>query len=65
MAIALFQRRAISEVAYLYFQEEDRVYSREWGWGIIVKKERLNNSPRFWLLVDDAIALVEPCTVQL
>ena len=66
MAIAIFQRRAIDEAAYLYFQEEDRVYSRQHGWGVILKKERSESLklPRFWLELNDRIEIVEPCTVQ-
>ena len=67
MAIAIFQRQALNEAMYLIFQEEDRVYSRQYGYGIIVKKERteFKKLPRFWLDLDDTIATVEPCTVQV
>ena len=67
MAIAIFQRQALNEAMYLIFQEEDRVYSRQYGYGIIVKKERteFKKLPRFWLELDDTIATVEPCTVQV
>lgn len=37
MAIAIFQRQALNEAMYLIFAEEDRVYSRQYGYGIIVK----------------------------
>ena len=62
MASAIFQRRAISEAVYLYFEEEDRVYSRQHGYEVIVKKERTESLklPRFWLELDDRIAIVEP-----
>lgn len=67
MAIALFQRSALNEAIYLILDEEDRVYSCQHGWGIIVKKERteFKKLPRFWLELDEYIASVEPCTVQI
>ena len=66
MAIAIFQRQALNEAMYLIFQEEDRVYSCQHGWGIIVKKQRAEaNKPRFWLELNDSIKVIEPCTVQV
>ncbi len=66
MAIAIFQRQALNEAMYLIFAEEDRVYSCQHGWGIIVKKQRAEaNKPRFWLELNDSIKVIEPCTVQV
>ena len=67
MAIALFQRQAISEVIYHYVEEGDRVYSRLHGWAVIVLKERSESKqlPRIWLELENRLEIVEPCYLCL
>ena len=67
MAIALLQRRAISEVIFHCVEEGDRVYSRLHGWAIIVLKERSESKqlPKIWLELEDRLEIVEPCYLRL
>ena len=67
MAIALFQRRAISEVIFRCVEEGDRVYSRLHGWAIVVFKERSESKrlPRIWLELEDRLEIIEPCYLCL
>ena len=67
LAIALFQRRAISEVIFRCVEEGDRVYSRLHGCAIVVFKERDESKrlPRIWLELEDRLEIVEPCYLRL
>ena len=67
MAIALFQRRGISEVIFRCVEEGDRVYSRLHGWAIVVFKERSESKrlPKIWLELEDRLEIVEPCYLCL
>ena len=67
LAIALFQRQAISEVVWHFVGEGDRVYSWLHGWGLVIEKDRTESlkQPRLWLELEDSVEMLEPCFVEI
>ena len=67
LAIALFQRQAISEVVWHFVGEGDLLYSRLHGWGLVIEKDRTESlkQPRLWLELEDSVEMLEPCFVEI
>ena len=67
MAIALFQRQAISEVVFAVVEVGDSVFSQLHGWVEVIDKDRSETlkQPRLWIESSDSLDVVEPCTVEI
>ena len=67
MAIAIFQRQAISEVVFAVVEVGERVFLSPYGWVEIIDKDRSETlkQPRLWIESSDSLDIVEPCYVEI
>ena len=66
LALAVWQRIAISRVVWQFVPVGARVYHRQLGWCEVVDKDLTESQqlPRFWVSLDDRLEKVEPCQVH-